>query len=265
MVSNFLKTRIRVKALDPYGLMTERSHFSTISEIEKGYRLTYFRCHDDNCHATLVSKKVKPDSQGNSFGLYGCLTHQHPLPRDRRSQIIFENRKEAYEFYNENLMQQYVKSEDVKGEDRMYYRCRRTRLKIEYGYQPCKSSFSIHPTFSRKNNLSVDEIRLLPEDEVPYSIVGYFYHDHENDKRYHRDKQGLWKSVSNKPSKRSLKKKLQDQRPIIKNGKVYPMSARLAGITKEDVLNARIRGFGKSISTQRRRKKSVQLKKGNCD
>ena len=68
-----MKTRIRVKALDPYGLMMERSHFCTKSEIEKGYRLTYFRCRDENCHATLVSKKVKPDPQGNSFGLYGCF------------------------------------------------------------------------------------------------------------------------------------------------------------------------------------------------
>ena len=40
-------------------------------------------CQEENCHAKLQVREVAPDSDGNSIGIYGCLTHQHPLPRNK--------------------------------------------------------------------------------------------------------------------------------------------------------------------------------------
>ena len=84
-----LKARIRARALDPYGLNREK-YVSTkkTGNCEKAFRISY-KCTDETCHSALVLRKVKPDSKGNEFGLFGCLTHQHPLPRDnKRSNII---------------------------------------------------------------------------------------------------------------------------------------------------------------------------------
>ena len=65
---------------------------------------------------------------------------------------------------------------------------------------------------------------------MPYSITGLFYHSHENDTRYHKDDLGLSKIISDKPRKHPCKQ----ERPRFRNGKVWPLSARLAGITKKD-------------------------------
>ena len=44
-------------------------------------------------------REVEPDSEGNSFALYGCFAHQHPLTRIRKSEIVFENYKDALDFF----------------------------------------------------------------------------------------------------------------------------------------------------------------------
>jgi hypothetical protein len=90
-------------------------------------------------------------------------------------------------------------------------------------------------------------------NEMPYSINGMFYHSHENDTRYHKDNLGLSKIISDKPRKHPCKQ----QRPRFRNGKVWPLSARLAGITKEDIEKSRIyrsKGFGKTKKPKDKKK-----------
>ena len=90
-----------------------------------------------------------------------------------------------------------------------------------------------------------------------YSITGLFYHSHENDTRYHKDELGLSKIISDKPPKHPCKQ----ERPRFRNGKVWPLSARLAGITKEGIEKSRIkhsRGFAK-LGNPKTRKKHVQM------
>ena len=87
-----------------------------------------------------------------------------------------------------------------------------------------------------------------------------FYHFHENDTRYHKDDLGLRKIISDKPRKRPYKQ----GRPRFQHGKVWPVSARLAGITKEDIEKSRInhsRGFG---NTRKSKDKKKTCSDGNC-
>merc|ERR1719433_914867 len=81
-------------ALDPYGLMKDRGN---------QYDQIYYHCQHENCHATLVIRKVAPDPDGNNIGLYGCLTHQHPITNIRRSEIVFRTKAEAYEFRDKHI------------------------------------------------------------------------------------------------------------------------------------------------------------------
>ena len=125
------------------------------------------------------------------------------------------------------------------------------RLIEHTGGVPCESTFSIGRTFIKKPN------------EVPFSIYGMFYHSHENDAKYHREESGGWKTHSSKPTKTGIKRRLADK-PRLKNGQVFPLSARLAGVTKEDILKARVNrspGFGKRHES--RKAKSKRKKK--CD
>jgi hypothetical protein len=49
------------------------------------YLCKAYVCQDKNCHARITVRNVDPDSEGNNWGIYGCLLHQHPLPRRNRS------------------------------------------------------------------------------------------------------------------------------------------------------------------------------------
>ena len=103
-----LMARIRAQTLDPFGYM-KNAH-------QKGYREThtknmiinYYKCQDEKCHARLVVRKVRPDKDGNSYGLYGCITHQHPLLRNKRSEIFFKNKVEAQDFFDINIKRMYT-------------------------------------------------------------------------------------------------------------------------------------------------------------
>ena len=74
-----LQGRLRAKALDPYGIMK--------TKVQKCYQgensaLTY-SCKIETCHAKICLRKVKPDPEGNGYGLYGCFEHQHELYDDQ--------------------------------------------------------------------------------------------------------------------------------------------------------------------------------------
>ena len=250
-----LQARFRAKALDPCGLLGSKYHFHS----SEANIICFFKCVDDRCHAFIKIQKVKPDSKGNSFGIYGCLTHQHSIPRDRKSEIVFKNEIEAIDFYDKNLKKAFSFVKESKKSQYKHYRCRRSGLSKCSGHHPCKSYFSIAPSF---NNLKAKpNYEELCFNEIPYSIIGLFYHSHENDTRYHKDDLGLRKIISDKPRKRPYK---LDRRPYFRNGKVWPLSSRLAGITKEDIENSRIhhsRGFAK---TRRPKDKKKTCSDENC-
>ena len=243
--------QIRAKALDPYGLM-RLDHKGSYGNGEKWQRI-YYRCKDETCHAKLTLRKVQPDSEGNSYGLFGCFLHQHPLPRDRKSEIVFENKTKALEFFEKNLKKMYRRNMIKPKLDYITYGCRRKNLQKDNGHYPCNSTFSIGKTFSScKGDVTKKELESLPVDEIPYSVNGVFYHAHENEERYHYDEQGLWKKVTDKPRTKPYK----PEKPRFKNGKVWPLSARLAGITKEDIMAAKVKnspGFGKTPETRKKK------------
>ena len=115
---SFLQGRLRAKALDPYGMMKQK--------VQEDF-LYYYTCQDETCHAKLALRKVDPDPEGNTFGLYGCFAHQHPLPRQNKSEIVFKNKSEAEEYFDKNFKLMY-KSSGIKKDDYSYFRCRRPTL-----------------------------------------------------------------------------------------------------------------------------------------
>ena len=162
------------------------------------------------------------------------MTHQHSISREKRSEIVFKNKIEALDFFEKNLEKAFSNGKKNLQYNHTIYQCRRSRLAKHCGHHPCKSNFSIAPTFNTlKENPKYAEVF---DNEMPYSITGLFYHSHENDTRYHKDDLGLRKIISDKPRKRPY----QQGRPRFQNGKVWPVSARLAGITKEDIEKSRI-------------------------
>ena len=242
------QARFRAKALDPFGLLRKKHQGNLESEVSIIY---LFKCGDERCHAFLKLRKVKPDSKGNSFGIYGCLTHQHSISREKRSEIVFKNKVEALDFFNKNLEKTSTEICTKPKLDYHLYGCRRSKLAKHSGHHPCKSTFSIAPTFNTMK--ATPNYEELFDNEMPYSITGMFYHSHENDTTYHKDDLGLWKVVSDKPRKRPYK----PERPRFRNGKVWPLSARLAGITKEDIENSKIhhsRGFAKTRKPKGKKK-----------
>ena len=250
-----IQARFRAKALDPFGLLRPKSQGNIGSETRV---ICFFECVDDKCHAFLKLRKVKPDSKGNSFGIYGCLTHQHSISREKRSEIVFKNKVEALDFFNKNLEKTSTEICTKPKLDYHLYGCRRSKLAKHSGHHPCKSTFSIAPTFNTMK--ATPNYEELFDNEMPYSITGMFYHSHENDTRYHKDDLGLRKIISDKPRKHPCKQ----ERPRFRNGKVWPLSARLAGITKEDIEKSRIyhsKGFGKTRKPKHK-KKTCSL--GNC-
>ena len=99
-----LQAKIRAKALDPFGNMKMNTQ---TRNNDNGTNINFI-CQDEMCHAYLRLKKVKPDSEGNNWGLFGCFAHQHPITRNKKSEIVFENKEKAIEFYNEHLRRMYT-------------------------------------------------------------------------------------------------------------------------------------------------------------
>ena len=61
-----ISARLRVKALDPYGLMQTKS-----GSVKTDDLYIVYKCQNENCHVKIILRKVKPDPEGNSFGLIG--------------------------------------------------------------------------------------------------------------------------------------------------------------------------------------------------
>ena len=140
---------------------------------------------------------------GNAYGLFGCFSHQHEMPRQLKSQIVFKNKTECQEFYDQNLRMLYGKGQKMS-ETNTYFPCRRKCIGFikktktfdpEKGYVNCTSSFSMCQTFLSK------EFPTTPIEDRPYCLQGIFYHNHENDEKYHRAKGGFgtWKRYHDPP------------------------------------------------------------------
>ena len=205
MFKNSVLGKLRAKALDPYGTMVARSYGKTNGA---GIEATW-KCKNENCHAKLILRLVKSDNEGNSYGLFGCFSHQHEMPREDRAQIVFKNRMECQEFYDKNLKMLYGKGQKNNTKTR-YFPCRRKGLGYNketrthnpnYGYIDCTSTFTMSPVFGQDTK----DLQLVPSDERPYYIFGVFYHNHENDERFHRlDGTGAprkWKKYNSSPSR----------------------------------------------------------------
>ena len=108
-----LDARLRCKALDPYGFMVTKNKWR-----QNG--IFYFICSNENCHAKIVLKRIDPDDEGNCFGVYGCNSHQHPLPRFKKSEIVFRNKAEAQEFINDKLNKMYRVTTTAKKNKHFY-------------------------------------------------------------------------------------------------------------------------------------------------
>ena len=251
-----LAGRIRAAALDPYGIISERAKDNFGSE---NNAISYI-CQMEECHAKIILRKVQPAPDGNEYGLYGCFAHQHEMPRNKKSEIIFKNHIEAQEYYDKHLQGMFknmgrARTEKARFKSKNphynYYRCRRSHLREGFGYFPCESFASIKQTF-RVNG--VDE---SDADEKPYSLSGIFYHSHERDKRFEKNELGIWSKHHDDPDLDKQKRK-KDIR--IKNGQVFPIWARKAGITVEDVLAARSTGRGEG---KRSKKQYVGMDRKN--
>ena len=96
----------------------------------------------------------------------------------------------------------------------------------------------------------------VPIEEAPHSLTGVFYHDHDNDKRFWRDPDGGWKKQGSwaDPTKRKRCPAL----PRIRNGRIWPVSARKTH-TIEDILEAqeRRRQDNKAYSAKTKMKKKI--------
>ena len=250
-----IQARFRAKALDPFGLLRPKPQGNIGSESRV---ICFLEFVDDRCHAFLKLRKVKPDLKGNSVGIYGCLTHQHSISREKRSEIVFKNKVKTLNFFNKNLEKTFTEICTKPKLDYHLYGCRRSKLAKHSGHHPCKSTFSIAPTFNTMK--ATPNYEELFDNEMPYSITGMFYHSHENDTRYHKDDLGLRKIMSDKPRKRPYKQ----GRPRFQHGKVWPVSTRLAGITKRGIEKSRIkhsRGFAK---TRKPKEKKKSCSDGDC-
>ena len=224
-----LQARLRAQALDPYGLM--QINWGKYAQTKDPW-LQYL-CRNENCHAKLVLRKVDPDQEGNDFGLYGCMSHQHPLTRKNKSEIIFKNKADVDNFFDKDFKSKYRSlmcgfrnlPKNSKGtKNYRLYGCRRKHLK-DYGRVDCESKFSIRQSMPFVKDA-------LKGDDRPYSLKGTFYHCHEDDKKFDRDEFGGYFRNGTTKYKKYLR---------VKNNQVFPLRARKK-FTVQEVLDAQKRG-----------------------
>ena len=65
---------------------------------------------------------------------------------------------------------------------------------------------------------------MRPVEDRPYSINGIFHHNHTNDSKYHKNPDGGWKKQGSHAD--PTKRKRGPPLPRVRNGKIFPMSAR---------------------------------------
>ena len=184
---------------------------------------------------------------------YRCFQHQHEMityEEDRKSEIVFQNRKEAEDCFYKNFKIMYC-SKGEKREEYEIFKCRRSALKVGLGFHPCKSSMSIHQTFS-KETLDPN----ISKEDKPFSLSGIFYHPHKNDERFYTNKHGGFRRNHDDPNLDKPRKKLEIR---IRDGQIFPIYARKY-VTIEEILAARVgRGGNKR---KKKPKPPVNFKKG---
>ena len=167
--------RIRARALNPYAMIRE-AH----SPSKWGARYTY-RCQVKNCPFGLMLRSVYPKN-GLSFGLSGCIVHNHPLQLRVRQEIVFDNLQEAQDFFNKNLEPIYCCRNSRIADERLAswnYECRRKYIKK--GFVDCVSNVRIGRTLAKTEKPGISHFQ-----ENPYSLVGFFHHVHPREKEYER-------------------------------------------------------------------------------
>ena len=206
MFPNALTGKLRARALDPYGTMVSQNN-NKKHEID----ITW-KCQNENCHAKLCLRTVKPDNEGNTYGLFGCFAHQHEMPRKQKAEIVFQSKIDCQEFYDKHFRMLYGKGQKQSGQTTRFP-CRRKCLgynKItkthnsNMGYIDCKSVFTMMQCFPAK-----DELLSISIEERPHCLSGVFFHNHKNDEKYHRKESGFggWKRHNNSPLKPKAKRK----------------------------------------------------------
>ena len=171
-----LAGKLRAKALDPYGLMKSNIHGKKDGEL---FAITY-KCQDVRCHAKFILRNVLPDVEGNTFGIFGCNSHQHDLPMENKSEIVFKDKHEAEQFIKANFYKLYGKGISMNKGKYRQFPCRRKQLQPGYGFHDCTSCFAMSPTFKRtviKGKTKTYEgsdkdLETLSFEERPHSISG---------------------------------------------------------------------------------------------
>lgn len=257
-----LAGKLRAKALDPYGLMKSNIHGNKDGEL---FAITY-KCQDVRCHAKFILRNVLPDAEGNSFGIFGCNSHQHDLPMANKSEIVFKDKPEAEQFIKANFYKLYGKGISMNKGKYRQFPCRRKQLQPGYGFHDCTSCFAMSPTFKRtvikgKSKIyegSDKDLEALSFEERPHSISGVFYHNHVDDSKYWRDLDGGWKKQGSygDPSKRKRGTPL----PRIRNGRIFPLSARKTHTIEELMVAQERRRQDNKTWIQKPKKKKTNVK-----
>ena len=100
---------------------------------------------------------MKKYCEGHSFGIFGCNSHQHDLPLENKSEIVFKDKPEAEQFIKTNFYSLYGKGISMNKGKYRQFPCRRKQL------QPgMDSSTTGHPKLAEisKNQCNVNNNRL---------------------------------------------------------------------------------------------------------
>ena len=72
--------------------------------------------------------------EGNSYGIFGCNLHQHDLPMENKSEIVFESKYAATDFIKTNFYNLYGKGISMNRGLYRQFHCRRRKLQQGYGF-----------------------------------------------------------------------------------------------------------------------------------
>ena len=152
--------RMRAKALNSFGYFIESPKSC------QGVTWYYYSCFEEECSAKVTLREVVPDNNGNKFGLYGCIFHNHDLVLTNKIELIFNDYETALNFFNQSLEWIYTRhhkrnrnSKKTESANYSRYLCRRNNLKK--GQENCESKLTISKSF-QKNDF-VDNTRCVFE------------------------------------------------------------------------------------------------------
>ena len=140
----------------------------------------------------MTIKVVSEDSEGNKFGLFGCLSHKcnispDEIVKNNKINLVFPNYAQAFGFYSRYLEPEYRTQisrtkEGTKTENYKWFDCRRNYTKDKEARVDCKSNFSLVETFGRKVKSDISSSKW----QRPWSLVGHFFHPHSHAWKYQR-------------------------------------------------------------------------------